>query len=284
MFKFFRKNQAPAAPSYQRDPVGFLLFNADQNLAVCRAAIPPNREKRHWVLLTGNADTAFRSVLEKTALLCRAKGDAAAAKAQLVAGAEFVPALVDASAGALAELARGDSIHGLDFTHAFVWAMLAGDSEAEQRLVSAARAPSVREEGGGVDTGGPHDVVAKLALAVLSDDAAALDLLGRRYAAEVGSDRFFAHHFRYERLMARLVERDEAGFAAELREVEARFRSRADDRRTGHEQVLDGCAERNAWVFDVWATALLNLARRRGMSVPFDGSEFIPSALAPASP
>lgn len=276
---FLRKKPVHSTPSYQRDPVEFLLFDADQRLVVCRTAIPQNQQRQQWALVARNADTAFRSVLEKVALLARAKGDVLSAREQLRAGAEFAAAFSKAAEFLEATKAADCYVHIHDFTHAFLWAMLSCEWGVASRLVAASGSRTAREEGGGTDTGGVHDVIARMVSATVADDAKSLHVLVQRYTVAAGRDPFFAQYFRYELLMTKLIERNTSGFNSELQAAESRFRARGMDKASRHEQVLDGCAERNAWVFDVWATALLNLARYRGMGVSIK-SELIPLAFA----
>jgi len=254
--------------TFQQDPVGFLLQDADDHIEICRKAIGLNRAQQRPDLMARTASTALRCLLEKVALLARSRDRQDGIKAELERCRPFIGVLIEA-----VELRSGGRsapdtfVLASRFTPAFLAAMLLNDWALAEQLAKACASPAVTEEGGGLLSGGVHDEEARMAAAVVADDGASLDLVRRRFARDRREDPYFLRHFRHDVVMDLIIRRDEAAFAGEMTGHEARFLARATDKATAQRPLLDACFDENRLVIDVWAVALCLLARHRGMVV-----------------
>jgi hypothetical protein len=267
-----RKGPAEAQTGY----VELLLQNADQEFAAARDAIPGNFARRSFEYVARNVETILRTRLERLALLQRARKDSAAAKAELAVAAPYLAHLEEAIARCNVGPSVESFIQVANLTHAFLAILLANDWQRAQRLASAARLPVVQEEGCDGESGSVHDEVPKMLVATILDDQAAFARLQVRYERDRDFDLFFEKYFNYDRLMELILRRDAAGFNRALSEQERSFAARATDRKVNHGAPLDGCLKHNSLVFDVWAVALANLARHKGLEVTY-ASDVIPT-------
>lgn len=275
---FSRKRSAAPA-----DVIGDWLHLAERSIAGCKDAIPGNYAQKDFEYVAWNSHTGLGLHLERLALLHRAKQDKAGAKQELPRATVFLDYIEDAVAKCNASgFTERNFVNVGNFTNAFLVCFLANDWQRAHRLATAARLPVVQEEGLEGESGGIHDEIAKMLIAVALDDAAALDHHRTRFQKDRKGDRFWETYFGYDVLMDFIVKRDGRAFDGALIEQEASFKARATDRKAGRTGVLEACLENNALVFDVWAVALGNLARDRGLDVTYS-SELIPmSDFSPA--
>jgi hypothetical protein len=152
--------------------------------------------------------------------------------------------------------------------------LLANDWERALRLAQAARLPVIQNDTAG-KKGSVHDEIVKMLVATVLYDRDSFRHFRSLFARDRSFDRFFRVYFNYDHLMDQIFEGDSVAFDAALVAHERSFLKRATDKRTNHGQVLDACLEKNALVFDVWAVALANLARHKGLTVRHT-SEIIP--------
>jgi hypothetical protein len=138
-----------------------------------------------------------------------------------------------------------------------------------ERLLAMTRDPVVKEEGLGDDSGGVSDVIVRMLVATLDGDVAAFERARRRFAVARKVDRYFDKYFVYDETMALVLARSEAGLDEHLAQLDARFAARATDRHLRQLPLLAASGADNPLVFDVWAVALANAARRQGLQPSF---------------
>jgi hypothetical protein len=265
LFGWVKKNNRV---TFQKDPLGFLLKDADDQIEICHQAIGPNREQRRPDLMARNASTALRCVLERVALLARSPDRQKEIKAELERCRPFIGVLVKAvELRSEGRSAPDTFVIASRFTPALLAAMLLNDWPLAEQVARACASPVVTEEGGGLLTGGVHDEEARMAAAVVADDGASLHMVRRRFARDRLEDPYFLRHFHHDVIMDVIIRRDEAAFIGEMTGHEARFLTRATDKATQQRPLLDACFDENRLVIDVWAVALCLLARHRGMVV-----------------
>ncbi|ARN19684.1 hypothetical protein [Piscinibacter gummiphilus] len=254
--------------TFQQDPVGFLLQDADDQIEICRQAIGPNREGRQFALMARNVRTVLGCVLERVALQARAPDGRGTVRAELERCRPYIALLIAAVELRASDRSATDPfVLASTFTPAILAAMLLGDWPLADQVSKASCSAAVREEGGEADSGGVHDEEARMAAAAVTDDGIALGRLRARFARDRVSDPYFLRHFHHDVAMDLIVHRDEAGFAKEMAAHESRFLARAADPSTKQRPLLDACFDENRLVIDVWAVALCLLARHRGMVV-----------------
>lgn len=252
-----------------------MLYLAGDDIAARRAGIPVNIERGKFNLASWNSDAALRRHLERVALLARAKNDYAQAREELSAAQSFSQTLEDAvnlcNERGFNE-AEKNFIHLMNFTSALLLLMLRQDWPRLKRLVAMTALPVVKEEGLEEESGGALDVIARMLVATLNDDAAQLATAQRRFQAERMVDRYFEVYFEYDRMMTAIVVGDAKGLADFLAALEVQFARRATDKELLNQELLKAAGEDNALVFDVWAVALALWARHQGIEVTHSSS------------
>jgi hypothetical protein len=265
---FFKKKLT--IPSFQENPVDFLLWQADKDIESCRTAIPDNYEKNNFEYVVWNSSSALENLLAKHALQLRNKRDVELAQAALSGAKIFLDYIEDAIAKCnTLGLTERNFIHVGNLTNAFLATFLANDWSRAERLANAAHLPVVQEEGTEGESGGVHDEIPKMLAALILDNQNDFRNIQARYTKDKISDRFFDVYFNYDRLMKFILERDSQGFNHALAQQEILFMQRATDKKVDHGQTLDGFLDNNSRVFDVWATALANVAKHRGMQITY---------------
>lgn len=273
---FFFKKKA-STPSFQTDPVGFLIWDADNQIQAIRTNIPLSIKEGAFDRAAFSCDSGLRCSLEIIALAARRAGEARQRPPDAAAAVGFLNLLertvLEATAG---KSDRRAAIHCTNFTHAMLAALLIGDFPRAQRLAALVISPFVVEEGGEAESGNVHDVIAKMLAAAVADDASFFAAQKTRFGEHRKLDRFFDRYFNYAVLMDLILKADTGALNAALTEQERTFTLRAQDRKCDHPQTLDACLDNNSRVIDVWATALARLARQRGLRVEF-ASTIIPN-------
>ena len=271
---FFKKK--PKTPTYQDDPINFLLWRRDSDIEMSKDALPLNYGKKDYEYVVRNSGSAIESLVIKCALYSRAVKDDTLAVDALRNIKPFVAHIEDAIAQANEiGFTETNFVHVKNLVFPLLALLLSDDTECAERLAKASQLPVMQEEGLEGENTNPHDEIAKMLVAVVLDDQKAFLHAQSRYAKDKLGDRFFEIYFNYDRLIDLILKRDNAAFEKALIEQEDLFLQRAKDKKVDHGQTLDGFLENNVRVFDVWATALTYLARQRGMPVVYS-SEVIP--------
>lgn len=255
----------------QEELIDFLIGDAARQIEGVKSAIPGNYAWDGFQQVTLNTDSALRCHLERVALLHRGKKDKAAALAELSATVVLLDYTEDAIAkcNAIGRTA-GNWLYVTNLTHAFLAVFLANDWQRALRLARAASLPVLRDEG----PNAYDDIVRMLVATVLSDRDSFRDWRSR-FVRDRGFYRYFRVYFSYDQLMDQIFEGNSDAFDAALAAHEKSFLKRANDKRIDRGPLLHACLDNNALVFDVWAVALANLARHKGLTIGHT-SEIIP--------
>jgi hypothetical protein len=254
-----------------------LLQLAADDIPTALEALPKNAAAGRFSLLAWNVDDLLRRRLERAALMARAERDLASARHEMALALDDLPRLADAVEQARTRpRSAATTIVLLTLEHAFLCALLGQSLAWVERLLALARDPVVKEEGLGDDSGGVSDTVVRMLTATLDGDANAFERARRRFAVKRKVDRYFDKYFVYDETMALVLAQDEAGLDEHLVQLDARFAARATDRHLKQLPLLAASGADNPLVFDVWAVALANAARRGGLRPSFH-SDAIPT-------
>jgi hypothetical protein len=192
MFSLFKKQ--PKYPSYQDDPVGFLLWYADGDIRSTREAMPAHYANRNYEYVTRNSDCALREILTKHALQLRSNKNLNAAQEELKAAPEFLDHIEDAIAKADArglilppnKAGNHDSnfIYVSNLLYAFPTIFLMQDWARAGRLAKALKHPVLRENISYEKDkdGGVHCHIIKMFAALILDDQDEFKLQQQRFA------------------------------------------------------------------------------------------------------
>jgi hypothetical protein len=258
-------------------PASRLIELAAEDIATALDALPKNAAAGRLALLAWNVDDLVRRRLERAALMARAQCDLASARREMAVALEDLPHLADAAAQARTRPRSTDTtLVLLTLEHAFLCALLAQSALWIDRLLAIARDPLVKEEGLGDASGGVSDTIVRMLVATLDEDTQAFERARRRFAVKRKADRYFEKCFVYDETMALVLARDGAGLDDHLAQLDKRFAARATDRHLRQLPPLAASGADNPLVFDVWAVALANAARRRGLRPSFH-SDVIPT-------
>jgi hypothetical protein len=274
MFSFFKKK--PQYPSYQQDPVGFLLWRADEDLRITREVMPQNYAKQKYDLIVGNSDSAIREILTKHALQLRALNNPPEAIIELQMAHEFLDhiecAITKANDKGLILPPDLEGVHEMNFIHsqnltfAFVATFLLKDWQRAESLAQAMLLPIIQEEGTEGESGSLHDVIPKMFAAVVRGDKPAFEHLEKRFQKGKKNYLFWEKYFTYPELMALILARDSEGINHYLPKQEQSYLQRKTDKKL-EGWHLYGCQEDNDRMYDVYASALCNFARYCGLDV-----------------
>lgn len=271
---FFKKKSKN--PTYQDNPINFLLWRRDCEIEGVKDALPLNFAEKNFEYVAWNSGNAIESLLIKCALYSRTVKNNTLAIDALRSIKPFITYIEDAIARANEiGFTETNFVHVKNLVFPLLALLLSDDIDCAERLAKVSRLPVMQEEGLKGENTNPHDEIAKMLVAVVLDDKKAFLHAQSRYVKDKLDDRFFEIYFNYDRLIDLIFKRDSAAFGKALGEQEDLFLQRATDIKVDHDQILDGFLENNARVFDVWATALVYLARQRGMQVIYS-SEVIP--------
>jgi hypothetical protein len=105
-------------------------------------------------------------------------------------------------------------------------------------------------------------------VATLDGNSAAFAAAQRRFQTERSVDRYYDVYFEYDRMMAAIIAGDANGVEDFLAALEVQFTRRATDKQLVNQELLKAAGEDNALVFDVWALALVLMARHQNVAVP----------------
>lgn len=284
MFSFFKKK--PQYPSYEQDPVGFLLWRADEDLKITRDALPLNYAKQNYDSIARNSDSALREILTKHALQLRALGNPTQAMVELQVAHEFLDhtenAISKASDKGLILPPDLEGVHEMNFIHsqnltfAFVATFLLKDWSRAERLAQAMLLPIIQEEGTEGESGSVHDVIPKMLATVMRDDIPTFTHLEKRFQKGKKRYLFWEKYFTYSELIALILARDSEGVNHYLLKQEHSYLQRKADKKL-EGWHLYGFQEDNDRMYDVFASALCNVARYRSIDVTYS-SAIIPNA------
>lgn len=249
---------------------------AADDILSARSAIPGNFASAQFELAAWNANDAVHRHLERAALLLRSGADRARVRGELLAALEYV-AHVEEAVRRCQELGPGprNFVHAMNLMWPMLVLMLLNEWDRLSALGRLARMPVVQEEGLEGESGGVDDTIMKMLLALLERDSTAFRRAQVRFASARSIDRYYAEYFAYDTLMVCLLALDERDFGRCLEDLDARFRKRATDKKLVQLPLLGAAGADNALVVDVWALALAQLARHRGVAVGFS-SDVIP--------
>lgn len=292
MFGLLKKKEK-AVP---QDPVERILQARAQRIDISRQVIPQNLDQKMFELGVRNCAIAVNGLLTRSALLHRARNNAAAALAELRSGSDFLDHAIRAieaaalcglqvDAGVLGstDIARAEANGKATGNEVFVYvanlrdllclALLAGEWQRAERLAIAASSPVVID---GTACGEPP--FARLILALVLGDEKAFSVHRRELdvawkSPEAGDSYFLNTYSRHDLLMEPILSRDAVAFDSILKDRERLFLARGSDKRLEKGEVLDGVGmPENSRVFDVWSTALARLARHRGLEVTYSSA------------
>ena len=253
-----------------------LMRFAAEDIDSAKVAISINLARGNFELAAWNANDAVRRYLERAALLLRSRADCERMRGELLAALEYVTH-VEKAVQRCQELEKGPKnfVHAMNLMWPMLLLMLLNEWDRLSTLERLAGMPVVQEEGLEGESGGVDDTIMKMLFALLERDSTAFLRAQARFAGARSIDRYYQEYFAYDTLMACLLALDERGFGRCLEELDARFRKRATDKKLVQLPLLGAAGADNELVVDVWALALAQLARHRGMAVGFS-SEVIP--------
>lgn len=280
MFSIFKKK--PKYPSYQEDPVGFLLFDADTNINITREALPNNYNNQDYEYVAWNSDGAIRELLTKHAIEYRVLDNLEQALETLKAANEFLDHIelavekADAMGAVLEsnEPGKTNFIYASNFTYAFIAVCLLQDWGRAQRLANAMMLPVVYGDVAHTSSGSAH-AIPEMFAALILDDKTLFKKYQKKFQDGKSYYYYWDKHFYYDQLMVSVLERDEERVNQFLTEQETRYLQRKTDKKLDGSTV-EGDHENNDRVYDVIASALCNVARYYGINVTHQ-SEVIPS-------
>jgi hypothetical protein len=267
LLKFWRTLLAPQ-PSYRKDPVAFLLWDAEQRLRIASDALPHNQRAPDWGLVGFNVEDACRALLERAALHAGARRDPAAARTELQRIRPFLQAMRDAARACIGMRPTPRTrLLAQTFAPTLLGALLAGETAMARELAAACLSPAVFEEGGAGESGGPHDELAKMLAAALLPDRERFRLLQARFAGDREEYAFFDRYLPYVAMMAAVVAEDARAFEQMRQSHEGTFSDRAQDRDSERGELLDGFGSDGRFVVDMWGLGMLALAQAAGLPV-----------------
>lgn len=259
------------------------MWVADDSIAIALGAIPGNIHKSDFEYVARNSSGVFAQLLVRIALLTRGKREASLIQSEFDRASQAWAYLEDAiTKGGAAGLTEKNFIHVANLTDPFLFAFLANDWTRTERFGRLARLPIMQEEGTDGESGGFHDALVKMLVALVLDDKPDFDHQYERFVKDVTKDgsaatrRYYQHYFGYPKLMAAILKRDRDDFLQTLAEQDLKFRERATDKKVDFDSLLDGFLENNTKVFDVWSVAMINFAKYRGLAIEYD-NEVIPA-------
>ena len=267
LLKFWRTLLSPQ-PSYRKDPVGYLLWDAEQRLRIASDALPHNQRASDWGLVAFNVEDACRALLERAALQAGGRRDPGAARAELQRIVPFLQAMRDAARACIGTRPTPRTrLLAQTFAPTLLGALLAGETAAARELAAACLSPAVFEEGGEGESGGPHDELAKMLAAALFPHRPRFRALQARFAHDREEYAFFDRYLPYVAMMAAVVAEDARAFEEMRQRQEGTFSDRAHDRDTERGELLDGFGPDGRFVVDMWGLGMLALAQASGLPV-----------------
>lgn len=289
-FSFFRKLEPKI--SLKTDPIGFFLLNESQDIESCREAIPENYVNGNYDYVAMNSNSAIKSIIIRHALLLRSKKDYPAAEKELEFASEFLDYIVDAIAKADAKglviPPNQEGVHESNFIfvsnllYAFLVTLLSKEWQKAKHLAGLIKLPVILGADGGhedsVDGDSYDDLITQMFAATILDDKNEFTELQKRYHHNIkDKDYFFEKYFNYDQMMESIIDRDESSFNEYLPNQEQNYLSRRHDKKTDAYDAIYGVYHNNERVYDMWATALCNIAIHRGIEVTHT-SEIIPAS------
>ena len=265
---------ASSAPPQSRPSLGTraadqLRFAMDEIESV-RLVNPTNLTRGKFDLAARNAGHAVERYLERIAVLLRIGAEPNRVAAEVTAAAAYLDQ-VDEAARRCGEREPGPSnfIHLMVFLWPMVLLMVAGHWERLEAMARTARLPFVHEEGHEDESGGVDDIITKMLLTLVLDDADAFARAHARFAKARSVDRYYKKYFEYGRLMDSVLRRDAEFAQRTLQELDALFRARTTDKWLVQLPLLAASGDDNDLVVDIWAVALARFARHRGVCIDF---------------
>lgn len=277
-FDFFMiKKTVPHPKPPPHGPMDLLRLAAE-DIDSAKLAIPGNLAKGNFELAAWNANDAVRRYLERAALLLRAGAESACVREELLAALECVAHVEEAVRRCQAQGAGPRNfVHAMNLLWPMVLLMLLNEWDRLSALQGLARLPVVQEEGLEGESGSVDDTIVKMLLGLLEHDAAAFSRARARFARARSIDRYYSEYFGYDELMAHVLALDERSVRGCLADLDSRFRARATDRALVQLPLLGAAGADNDLVVDVWALALAQFAKHRGLAVGFS-SDIVPLA------
>jgi hypothetical protein len=274
---------APGAAPLMDKELSRLLELAADDIASARSALPNNFAQAKFDLAGWIANDAVRRHIERAALFLRSDVALPSVQSEFDAALYYVE-VIEQAVGAISARARPTRVgfHLTNFLWSIVLLMLAGNWHRLATLAPLAHLPLVHEEGLKQDSGGVHDTIVRMLLALLADDQGTFLLAQGRFASKRKIDRFYAKYFCYGDLMQSIIARDNAACLTALMQLDRLFLQRGTDSRLSQLPLLAGSGKDNLRVVDVWALALSRLALYRGMLVPHSSAAIPVAALVPA--
>jgi hypothetical protein len=254
------------------------LHNVVDDIEMSREVIPKMRDKGNFEYVARNARDAIQACLAKSCLVLRGQNDRDGARQAMRMVLEFVPAILDA-VDAVQKSGRTEEnfVHCGNFRHAFVALFIAQQWALAKTLGEAILLDAVTEE---AEQDSANDIEPKMFAALARNDPAGFEREYLRFKRALDDDDYYYREYFsiYEPLM-RAIARQDTGmdFDAGLRAAEARYVKRTKDKiYDDTTEVLDGGRKVEGLTCDVYALALANLARHRGLSVSYS-SPLIPT-------
>jgi hypothetical protein len=254
------------------------LRNVVTDIEMSREAIANMRAKANFEYVAWNAHGGIDACLVWSCLVLRGQNDREGARQAIHMALEFVPAILEA-VDAVQRSGRTEEnfVHCGNFRHAFVALFIAQQWALAKTLGEAILLDAVTEE---ADQDSPNDIEPKMFAALARNDPAGFEGEYLRFKRSLDDDDYYYREYFsiYEPLMQAIARPDTGmDFDAGLRAAEARYVKRAKDKiYDDTTEVLDGGKKVEGLTCDVYALALANLARHRGLSVSYS-SPLIPT-------
>lgn len=246
--------------------------NRDDNISRSQRIVPIHRANNNFEYEARVASSGIEACIEKICLRVRGRGTTAGVAETMRTAIEFAKTVLDAVRRAeLEDATAGAWLYMHNLTFPLVAAALAGDWRLADRLAAATLSPVLREQPGSV-----HNHEAGLLGALFRDDRKGFVEQLLRFDKACKSSSFHRKCFAYRPLMQAILERDDDAFKNALILADKMFRERGQDRKLEGLSMLCAGPEYHDVVFDHYAVALCNLAKRRGLKVDFS-SEAIPN-------